>query len=97
MTYILKVVMKRKTSAQKQHGQSLKRRERNKSAKSRIRNLIRSFEHTVSQSDVQKAEELLKSTITLLDKAEQKGIYHTNTAARKKVRLSKKFRTLTRV
>ncbi len=78
----------RKQSALKRQRQEEKRRLRNRSAKSRIKTVVRSAREYALDSDektAQKAREASK----LLDKAASKGIIHKNTAARKKSRLAR--------
>jgi len=83
-----------KGSAAKRHRQSEKKRLSNRMAKSKVKTEIRKFEEAVQAKDKEHAEEYLKTVIKLIDTAARKNIYHKNTAARKKSRLSKAFNAL---
>ena len=82
----------RHKSAQKQARQSLKRRERNKQYKVRIKSAIKKVLETKNKETAQKE---LKSTVTLLDRVAARGIIHRNNAAHKKSRLTKYVNSLT--
>jgi small subunit ribosomal protein S20 len=73
-------------SAKKRLRQSEKRRERNKSVKSRIRTQTKKLLSTESPDE---AEELLQELYALLDKAAGKGVIHENKAAREKSKLAR--------
>jgi small subunit ribosomal protein S20 len=76
-------------SAEKRWRQSLKRRMRNRAAKSAARTYIR---QTVRGLYAGEADpEKLRLAVRALDKAAEKGIIHKNNAARRKSRLMKKF------
>ena len=66
--------------------QSRKANLRNRAIKSEIKNLIKKVEPS---SDLKQAQENLKETVSILDKAVRQNIIHMNTAARTKARLSK--------
>ncbi|MEM7050645.1 MAG: 30S ribosomal protein S20 [Acidobacteriota bacterium] len=76
-------------SAEKRHRQNLERRDRNRSNRSRMRHAIRNLRSAVDSEDGAKAQELLGSTLSLIDTTARKGVIHRNTAARYKSRLSK--------
>lgn len=78
-----------KSSAQKRHDQSEKRRVRNKAVRSRVRSGIKSFRSAVAHEDVGTAETSYQSVSRLMDAAVSKGVYHRNTVARLKSRLHK--------
>jgi len=82
-------------SAAKRNRQNERRRMQNKMIKSRVRSGIKGYLEAIETRDSGSAEEKLKSTLSLLDSATRKGIYHRNTAARTKSRLQKKLNTLT--
>ncbi len=65
------------------------RTERNKSIKSEVKTYIKKVEAAVAEGDKAAAEAQLKATISKIEKAANKGIYHKNTAARKVSRLTK--------
>lgn len=73
-------------SAEKRRRQSEKRREHNKSIRSRIRTKTRRLMETGS---VEEAEERLQELYALLDRAAAKGVLHENKAARDKSRLAR--------
>ncbi|WP_457571250.1 30S ribosomal protein S20 [Desulfovulcanus sp.] len=76
-------------SALKRHRQSLKRRARNRSVKTRVKNVIKAVRLAAEQKDAQKAVEALRTATSVLDRAAQKKVIHWRTAARKISRLSK--------
>ncbi|TVQ27131.1 MAG: 30S ribosomal protein S20 [Spirochaetaceae bacterium] len=83
-----------KSSAQKRHDQSEKRRIRNKAVRSRVRTGIKNFRSAVAQSDTTTAETSYQSVTRLMDAAVSKGVYHRNTVARLKSRLYKRLSTI---
>lgn len=76
----------RHKSAQKRARQSVKRSERNKFYKTRLKSVIKKV---FSTKDKTTGEKELKTAVSLLDKAASKGIIHKNTAANKKSNLTK--------
>ena len=62
--------------------------ERNKSAKSRIKTSIKKVEAAIDANDQEAAKAALKQTISEIDKASRKGIFHKKTASRKISRLT---------
>lgn len=76
-------------SAEKRNRQSLIRRERNRSNRSRLRTAVKNLRGAVAQGETAKAQELLTPTLALLDRSAQKGVLHPNAAARTKSRLSR--------
>ncbi len=81
--------MSAKDSTAKRHRQNLKRRLRNKMVKSQIRSSTRKLQELVASGSGEDAREQFKSVAGLLDQAVNKGVIHSNTAARKKHRLHK--------
>lgn len=75
-------------SALKRWRQSLVRRDRNRSAKSRTRTLLNKALSTVGQEG---SEDAVKAAISALDKSAQQGVIHKNAAARSKSRLLKRY------
>ncbi|MFR7993079.1 MAG: 30S ribosomal protein S20, partial [Lachnospiraceae bacterium] len=57
--------------------------------KSRVKTSIKKVEAAVAAKDSAAAKAALLSTISEIDKAASKGVYHKNTASRKVSRLSK--------
>ncbi|MEQ1645171.1 MAG: 30S ribosomal protein S20 [Pyrinomonadaceae bacterium] len=76
-------------SAEKRVRQNAKRNEINRSNRSKLRTSIKKLRTSVAASDKTGSLELLNPTVSLIDKAVNKGIIHKNTAARYKSRLTK--------
>lgn len=75
-------------SARKRVRQSLERRERNRSYKTRMKNAVkRVVEAIKANEDKEKIMQLVKEAISAIDKAASKGAIHKNQAARRKSRL----------
>ncbi len=62
---------------------------RNSSVRSEVKTAIKKFETAVAEKRLDDAAELLKSAFSAIDEAKRKGVYHINTASRKKSRLAK--------
>lgn len=76
-------------SAEKRVRQNAKRKEINRSNRSKLRTQIKKLRSAVAASDKKLSGELLNPTVSTIDKAVNKGIIHKNTAARYKSRLTK--------
>ncbi len=76
-------------SVVKRHKQSEKRRLKNRKVKSRVRSCTRKFLESVENKTPDDAQSRFREVSSLLDRAVIKGVYHKNTAARKKHRLNK--------
>ena len=76
-------------SAEKRVRQNVKRNAVNRSNRSKLRTQIKNLRAAISGSDQNQSQELLNPTISVIDKAVNKGVIHKNTAARYKSRLSK--------
>ena len=63
--------------------------ERNKSIRSAIKTYTKKVEAAVEANDKEAAASALKVASTEIDKACSKGVFHKNTASRKKSRLAK--------
>lgn len=74
-------------SAEKRWRQSIVRRSRNRSRLSRLRTSLKRVRAAVAEGDATKAQELLPSTLGLIDRTSAKGSIHPNAAARYKSRL----------
>ena len=83
-------------SAAKRHRQSERRRIRNRAVRSRVRSSIKKFLVAVEANNQDTAVEQLKSVTTQLDSATGKGVYHKNTAARTKSRLTHKLNAMSK-
>ncbi|MCG8452843.1 MAG: 30S ribosomal protein S20 [Spirochaetales bacterium] len=86
--------MPNSNDAAKRHRQSLKRRTHNRAIRSRVRTSIKAFEAAVAGKDKTVATTAYAEFVKLIDTAAGKGLYHSNTAARKKSRLHKKLASL---
>ena len=75
-------------SAEKRVRQNEKRRNINRSNRSRVRTQIKSLRAAFTAGDKNLSQELLNSTVSVIDKAVNKGLLHKNTAARYKSRLT---------
>lgn len=76
-------------SAEKRARQNVKRNEINRSNRSELRTSIKKLRSAVASQDKKAGGEMLAPTISVIDKAVNKGILHKNTAARYKSRLTK--------
>lgn len=76
-------------SALKRVRQNAKRNEINRANRSKLRTQIKKLRGALSHSDKSASTDLLSPTVSLIDKAVNKGIIHKNTAARYKSRLTK--------
>ena len=78
-------------SAEKRERQNVKRRMRNRAAKSAIRTSIKKFDKAVLSGDKAAAEAALQASFKMLDSAAGKGILHRNTSSRTKSRIHVRF------
>ncbi len=76
-------------SAEKRVRQNVKRNLINRSNRSKLRTQIKSLRSALISTDKAQSTELLNPTVSLIDKAVNKGLIHRNTAARHKSRLTK--------
>lgn len=67
------------------------RRRRNRSINSAVKTSIIKAEELILDKELEPAREAVKQATIALDRAAQKGIIHSNNAARRKSRLMKKF------
>jgi small subunit ribosomal protein S20 len=75
-------------SAEKRMRQNEKRRLVNRSNRGRLRTGIKKLRDALEGGDAGAANGLLPETVSLIDKAVQKGVLHRNAAARFKSRLT---------
>ena len=80
--------MARNLSAEKSDRQGEKRRLRNKMIKSKAKTLVKDFVELVDEKKKDDATAKYAELSSFLDKAVSKGVYHSNTAARKKSRMN---------
>lgn len=81
-------------SAEKRVRQNAKRNLINRSNRSKLRTSIKNLRAAVATNDKTVSTELLYPTVSLIDKAVNKGVIHKNTAARYKSRLTKHVNNL---
>lgn len=75
-------------SALKAYRQNLKRRERNREFRAKLRTALKGIRSALDKKDVEAAKQGLSRTVSLIDKLAGKGIIHRNAAARYKSRIS---------
>ncbi len=81
-------------SALKRARQNEIRRMRNKSVKTRVKNIVKDVRLAVSENSSETALKQLDIAKSIIDKAAKKGVLHGNTASRKISRLSKLVNTV---
>ncbi len=81
-------------SAFKRARQNEVRRMRNKSVKTRIKNIVKDVRLSVSESSKEEALKKLDTAKSNIDRAAQKGVIHKRAASRKISRLSKLVNTI---
>lgn len=81
-------------SAEKRMRQNEKRREINRRNRGRLRTSIKKVRAAISSGDADQLNTLLPETVSIIDKAIQKGILHRNAAARYKSKLTTRVNQL---
>lgn len=76
-------------SALKKHHQDLKRRDRNRRHRSRLRTVVKKTRQAAETGDASTAEAALPKTLALVDRSAKHGVIHTRKADRLKSRLSR--------
>jgi small subunit ribosomal protein S20 len=76
-------------SALKRARQTESRTARNRANTSSLRTQLREMREAIAKGDKAAAEQIYRKTVSVLDKAIQKGTLHENTASRYKSRLGK--------
>ncbi len=76
-------------SALKRHRQSEKRNERNRAARTRMKNVVKAVKTAVASGDKEAAALALTKATSTLDTISGKGVIHWKKAARKVSRLTK--------
>jgi small subunit ribosomal protein S20 len=79
-------------SALKRARQTEKRTQVNRANKSRLRTALRSLREAIVKGDQKSIQSGVGETVSIIDKAVQKGTIHKNTAARYKSRLSARIK-----
>ena len=77
-------------SALKRARQTEKRTATNRANTSRLRTALRDLRESIEKGDKAATQTLYRTTVSVLDKAIQKGTLHENTASRYKSRLAKR-------
>lgn len=75
-------------SAEKRMRQTEKRRVINRNSRGRLRTGVKELRAALTGGDAERVGALLPQTVSLIDKAVQKGVLHRNAAARYKSRLT---------
>lgn len=75
-------------SAEKRIRQSEIHRARNRAQRAQMRTAVKDLRAALAQDEVEKAQELLPGTLSLVDRTAQKSAIHTRTADRTKSRLA---------
>jgi small subunit ribosomal protein S20 len=81
-------------SALKRVRQTERRTARNRANTSRLRSALRDLRESIAKGDKQAAAQLYRTTVSVLDKAIQKGTLHNNTASRYKSRLNARINAM---
>ena len=81
-------------SALKRARQNEKRRTRNKSVKTRTKNIVKGVRFAVSERSKEAALSELDTAKSIIDQAVKKGVIHKKTASRKISRLSRLVNTI---
>jgi len=85
---------KKKKSVLKRIRQTEHRTTINRRNKVRLRQQIKKFRRALEAGNFAEAQQLLRPTLSLIDKSIQKGILHQNTADRYKSRLTLRYNAL---
>ena len=76
-------------SAIKRHKQSLRNAARNRTVRTRMKNVIKDVRAAIQQQDSEAAKAALVKATSVMDKAATKGVVHWKNAARRVSRLAK--------
>ena len=78
-------------SALKRNRQSIIRRDRNRTNRSKVKTVVKKIDAAIEvESSVEKAQEALKTAVPIIERAAGKGAFHKKTASRRISRLTKK-------
>jgi small subunit ribosomal protein S20 len=83
-------------SAIKRARQSEDRRLRNRSRKTRMKNVIRKLEEAMASKSGESVADNLKVAVSVIDRTAARGVIHRNTASRKISRLTRKANALSK-
>ena len=81
-------------SAKKRWRQTLKRTERNRAGRSKLRTFVRRAEEALASGDKAAAESALAAAVPVIAHSAGKGLLPANTASRKISRLTKRLNAL---
>lgn len=81
-------------SAIKRVRQNEKRRERNRSHRTRLRTKLKKLRQAIEAKNVEEAQKLLPDTVSLVDVMVKKGVIHENAGSRYKSRLTRRLAAL---
>lgn len=81
-------------SALKRARQTETRTTRNRTHRTHLRSVLRNMRESIAAGNREQAEQSFRETVSVLDKAIQKGALHQNTASRYKSRLSARVRAM---
>ena len=81
-------------SALKRARQTEKRTAVNRASRSRFRSSLRDLREAIQKGDRKAVGEQFRSTVSVIDKAVQKGVIHANTASRYKSRLNARVKAV---
>ena len=80
--------------ARKRARQEIVHRDRNVAHKSKFRTAIKNTVYAIEAGDKEKASEMFKLAVPVIDSTANKGLIHKNKAARHKSRLNKRIKAL---
>lgn len=80
--------------ARKRARQEVVHRERNVEHKSKFRTVIKNTVYAIEAGDKDKATEMFKIAVPVIDSTVTKGLIHKNKAARHKSRLNKRIKAI---
>jgi len=81
-------------SALKRNKQNIVRQQRNRSERTRIKNVIKAVDEQITAGNQQEANKALLAAQSVIDKGAASGIIHKNKASRKLSRLARKIAAL---
>jgi small subunit ribosomal protein S20 len=81
-------------SAEKRDRQNARRNAVNTANRTRLRSQVKKMRAALDAGSLHESRELHAETVSLIDKAVQKGILHRNSAARQKARLTARVNKL---
>lgn len=86
--------MANSAQARKRARQEVVRRARNVAHKSKFRTVIKNTVYAIEAGDKEKAAEMYKIAVPVIDSTVSKGLIHKNKAARHKSRLNSRIKAL---